>query len=1442
MGVKNRIIYPFEFINLPFKGNKNETYEFKKPFIKTVESVLTSDLQNSHSIGCKIENCHTHAGSKVHFDDFIEAELLFHNSYYNRGFSILVAQRIRSIQKDKPELKNIVLIGYENYCELFLQDLRWRLNDEESKTLCDWCIYETIKSKEKDKRKTESHIRNLNVTDEGEYEISYQGKQKHIVLINKTLFVFIVPINTTLSTMDKVVAKFRELRKSSDLGLDDLETINMDLICLITIGNKCEIENSFWDIKSSTDGSGNHLLSPKGSLTAIKGREILTFAYVESSWQSAKNCKNCFPSSNDLSNEEVLFGVNRGSVVPMLMISDNNFVEPFDSEKVKAEKNNVERIIELSEFLIYDHIIRNENHYQFYFNTVAYFESLVNDKKKKANLSLSIEKFKENLVNNHTLLYNLDRQFNDFKEELSKVSMTKDTSLKVFNCINEYKSELNKILTTEEVSPRVFDCIDKYKSKLTEILIKEEVSPKVFDEFVNKNINTIENSDIIYDYIVSPRHISNSGWVHYVKEKLFKNNEVRIFYFDVDKEYRSNIKAKYSDFTQSIKNIRKNKNKCTIRIHFVDDAINLGTSFLRTQNILSSLLDGDFVENVKVKLFYSIILLIGRISEDTQRFYLDSLWSEEVNYYESKAKADVLKRFYCFSKFSISPMRKFDDSCTLCRLASDFDKIRQFCSSNSLSNLCEDTIERHIARDSVEYVDEREKYDIIEKRYLFIITHILNQRMKNKLYYDKLKTDSTPLNRNSKDSKDAIKEIIKEYYRRLYDVLNNNSKKTDRLLYYKIAFIKAISRPFFIYHIRQRQAVFSFCMEKLSELIIKETKSLEEIIEKLCLVSALVKALTDLEANFLIRKEIIYHLNILAKQGDKIKNDDSLLKEKIDRKWIEKTIFTSDTLLLSLKKLLILSRETTKSIILEHVLIRNEEPVFSSENDSRENDVPCFVQDELLQKVYLENNRVLGSALQDIKNTLNVIRDSTSKNDADRPYFIDHLDEIWRANTTKSIYEYENALESYKVLRDSIKIDGEKYELSNLTKLDTYIKNLFKSILNIKDGESMLTSTSFICDNKATNNLFKYFMLELDAESWGEINQLQHSQKFYHEENIKFIHDNLDKNNDYILNVQKECLLIKFAGNSSNSNDESNIICFQINHFNSKSIKHWFAIKIFLTLRVDFANLIDKINIPVLVKSRSLDMQRRALSIDKALTHSPVAQTFGSYNNYKHPYFQIIANEFISSVYRNIVKGDEKTSNPVEFSVFHEYLNRMFDYDAQNDIYLAKIGRDQVEETIEIKITNHFANGFQSNVKVLQWGFEGCIESVFLLIVLMVMNASKYGESKSNMKNKAIEIIFEDEFLSFVNLTSEKTQKSEIENILNIPPWCYPQKNQSITLWTLYHSSVSDITQDGDRDKPISIRLNSEDNQKQKKFSWGITENHYIYFNFKILKFQEGDK
>ena len=59
--------FPFQYINLPCKDPKKSNL----PIIEQIKEALGGDIQKENKFGCTIHDCHTHAGSKIHFFNFI---------------------------------------------------------------------------------------------------------------------------------------------------------------------------------------------------------------------------------------------------------------------------------------------------------------------------------------------------------------------------------------------------------------------------------------------------------------------------------------------------------------------------------------------------------------------------------------------------------------------------------------------------------------------------------------------------------------------------------------------------------------------------------------------------------------------------------------------------------------------------------------------------------------------------------------------------------------------------------------------------------------------------------------------------------------------------------------------------------------------------------------------------------------------------------------------------------------------------------------------------------------------------------------------------------------------------------------------------------------------------------------------------------------------------
>lgn len=427
MGNKEVKVFPFELIKLPTTDDE----VIIEPFIEKVKKALESDLQDEKLFGCKIKNCHTHAGSKIHFNSFVEAELLFHNSYYNERFASLTVNYIQNVFKeirteDKLDIENILLIGYEKYSELFLTTLRDKINErlkKQQQTIkhCEYCIYETNAIVIDGDRKGETSIRRLKVNEKSEINHilkvesgennTKENNDSLIFANNNTLCLFIVPINTSLSTMDKMVAKFIDTVKGSGwvekyLSLITLCFDNEFFDFVDESSKKLELLK---DYNKIDDLNGRHyFFIASNKFEYIAGKKIKNFVICKSDSSDASKCVFCFPDKSDkagLIYETPMFGVNRGSVVPMLKFGHYRELVPIkqtliqkkdqtdelskedvnEKEDVKEEdiSINFERVWRLSRFMEYRHVARGDNHFQFYFHTEKFLENEVQLKEGK---------------------------------------------------------------------------------------------------------------------------------------------------------------------------------------------------------------------------------------------------------------------------------------------------------------------------------------------------------------------------------------------------------------------------------------------------------------------------------------------------------------------------------------------------------------------------------------------------------------------------------------------------------------------------------------------------------------------------------------------------------------------------------------------------------------------------------------------------------------------------------------------------------------------------------------------------------------------------------------------------------------------------------------------------------------------------------------------------
>ena len=1246
-------------MNLPFSFLPLNNGKCK--FIDNVEKVLERDIQSPDQFGCKIINCHTHAGSKIHFKDFVEAELLFHNSYYNHGFAYLTVQEM--LKHIDENIFDIVLIGYETYSELYLQEVKRQLEKYPNiKGKIYYCVYESFAKNENSVRTTSTRIRNLVYYPESPYFSVEYGFHEYPLLyahcLKNPLCVFIVPINTTLTTMDKMMSKFRnELKdqfKKTKKDNNPSEEINKLLaqslkLCLISIGPKSSGVNEYWiDADSSQQNSHKYsLLKPKeGKFTELNDKDkILSFAMIKSTWQSVhtKNgtdstlCKDCFPDR--LIDEKPIFDVTRGSVVPMLQLGKNLPGEP--AKTFINDSSNLRRIVVLMNHMAHKHLSKGDDHFQYYFDTMGFLSD-------------------------------------------SRVISGEDT---ITGSVNEF---LKKRVEDKE------KCKDK----------------------------------IVFNYIIAPRHNINAKWVDIVNTAFINSDDedvkkqfgtVRTLYFDITKEYRSNLQAKYSDFYRAIRNIIESEQytsgdgtEIEIRFHFVDVTIASGQNILRAADLIRSLLPIDTIEKmsnkIRISLFDSIFLLYSRFSNDSGEFYS--------NLYRNIGKetnpANTANRLFSYVKINISHMRNHEDACTLCRLRNDYHHIQEECATNNLAQICDKVIKGHevimvsnIPQIAFASGEENKKDDIIfqaneEKQFLFLISHIINERLStNRPLFENEKIKNLSVECQSKSSAETMETVLRDYYDNLIEYLNNSKQidieiKEHQKEYFKNAFIKAVSRPFFTFHLRKRQAAFSFCLMLLKKTINEFDVNSEDenAIWTLILTNTLVKALCDMNANYLIRsiptdtKNPVSPFETLVKiaeNGDKLYNKKGEeFKNKKNTIYERKDWFTTENYLHHIKKMLSLSQDKTKSVLLENILV-NECEIWNFALEKSGQGVNSFLCEDgendnigklsIKGKLYLENNKVVIEALNDLRKSNNVDKTFAS-------YFFDNFKEIVSINQV-NISAFSNFKKNYEKVLETI--DTKNLSDKELSSMTNSISNQNPNLKNNWEITTFLRDTNVTNNEEDFNKIFEF--LHFTSEPFSTY------KSFYHDGNFEAIRAALKGNDNrdvlFVKTESEKCfVLLRFTNDYPISNDKSlskdHSIYMQINNFDTSSPVDWFRLKILMTLRNRISKLISDKNIPEYIRQKHNEVVRLSLSLAKSVMHSAMEEEFtlkfaneeGAaifYNDisdkneifqniyYKH--FTLLSDELIASWYRKIIRIYEEMDEETEkrLSEPNNELNYGFD-------------------------------------------------------------------------------------------------------------------------------------------------------------------------------------
>ena len=851
-------------------------------FEKAVRLTLEADIQNQ-DFGCRVAESHVRVGSKIHITgNFYEAQELFHTPYYLQRFSYIIASAIfDSLQKENRH-GEIVLVGYGTYSELLIIAVERHLNEMLKST------HEVVKE------------RIIYENGNGRDRAFLRGLEKNEDVLDKdSKIVLIVPINSTLSTHNKVWAKLKTHRHFENVNNP---AYNMAVI-LIRNGKDAElvgIEKEFW---TGID------LEAKTVSTVLISPSVNYLITVSSTWEDPLKCKHCYPEPGHYIQETPIIETNKASVIPAQLIglkeriaypATNAVIQksPFDKEKNKKRITFENFIGEPGSFetsaLRYGHIECKGNHFQYFFNTEALLKNIL--------------------------------------------------------CQQKSKEDLYEWFGT----------------------VREHLNPTIEKRDGNDERRFIAE----YHILVIPEHKRNALWSDEVISKVFCN-EPYVLRFNIPREYRDNVKTKFSNITTLYWNLRAANKKAMIKFHFVDCTISSGRTFRRAQTLMRSLLPEDAFQPynlVQVSLFESIILILNRVSPDTQKGYIEN------------------NNFFSYINLSVPQVRNHEDACVLCNL----EKRCQALSKRAATNEIAERWSKKAIRHQVEQIDRLEQEDTefilrLRQRNEFPLSERaelddeVDYRAKRMaLSFRRLicaqtvytEIDALGVKRNDTD---AVEE-------KLWDILDQmirENKKTLDQGEFIISYAKVLSRPFLIFRKSIFEASFRIRLKLLSVLLTKNipeaapnglvrcAKIFEVLSQKttskktnetkynvlLALLKTLAGSMAKNSSNVVIRKECYSLLfSFFENACLPLQPENSEKKRKEFEDWYLNTI----------KRLIDSSGDETKSLWLEKLMVTGSEWKEAMEDAAFK--AVYGIDSTFGSRVYMENTRILFDGIRDLHN------------------------------------------------------------------------------------------------------------------------------------------------------------------------------------------------------------------------------------------------------------------------------------------------------------------------------------------------------------------------------------------------------------------------------------------------------------------------------------------
>lgn len=351
------------------RENRNQTDVLPAPandcwFMRQIAEMIGRDLRKKE-LGCKIENVHVRLGSKMHVEDFYEAELLFQNISMVTRFAYLI---VRGILDENPDQENqLLILGYETYSTILLEYVVNFLEE------CGINAYYAVYGHDS--------LERAGFIIPAALRAAALRPEKDMRLVT------VYPIGTTLSTVYHMI----------DSVPNDYRAKPWKNFCVLVVESKNENMSprvNYWTMREKQQGQTAHTAEDRSTLTLTTDKDgraetkVRFYLEARALWHEPDQCID-----NSLVEERVLTYVDPTSTVPNMIFPlttrKNDGPESFlKAMGTGAETENIKRLEKLRGCVSYGHIHVGNNHFLYHLDLPLYFEKV-----RKMDMQAELQKW-----------------------------------------------------------------------------------------------------------------------------------------------------------------------------------------------------------------------------------------------------------------------------------------------------------------------------------------------------------------------------------------------------------------------------------------------------------------------------------------------------------------------------------------------------------------------------------------------------------------------------------------------------------------------------------------------------------------------------------------------------------------------------------------------------------------------------------------------------------------------------------------------------------------------------------------------------------------------------------------------------------------------------------------------------------------------------------------